>query len=140
MKHLKRFNENTESHTDNTNMLPTYQDILDMVESKQLKFVNCDEESIKKRINRLYEYNKEKFPNYLDMPISTYASTSDDLYLITMSMSLCIVVESGTPTTIIGEYELFNPFIFGDNVICPGHDSITCYNVKTGESKTKHIR
>lgn len=136
MKHLKKYNEST----DNPDMLPTYQDILDMIAAKQLKFVNCDEDRITSHINRVKDYNSERFPNFLERPISTYARTNDSVYLISMGDSFCVVVESGTPTTIIGEYELFNPFLFGEIVICPGHDSITCYNMETGESKTGHIR
>lgn len=136
MEHLRRFNEADE----NPNMLPTYQDILDMIAAKQLKLVNCDEQRIIESINRMKEYNRERFPNFLERPITTYARTSEPVYLISLGGSYCIVVESGTPTTIISEYELINPFIFGDIVICPGHDSITCYNMETGESKTGHIR
>jgi hypothetical protein len=44
--------------------------------------------------------------------------------------SFLIVFEEGKPSVIIGEYELCNSFEFGDVVICPGHDSITCYNKK----------
>jgi hypothetical protein len=33
-----------------------------------------------------------------------------------------------------------NPFVFGDIIVVPGHDSITCYNFKTGEDTTGDIR
>lgn len=138
MKNLKRFNQLNEA--DNPNMLPTYQDILDMLEAKQLKLVRCESQHVIDDINRTKGYNEERFPNFLERPITTYARTEDPIYLISLDTSYCIVVESGVPTTIIREYELFNPFIFNDIIICPGHDSITCYNIETGESKTGHIR
>ena len=37
-------------------------------------------------------------------------------------------------------YEIMNPFVFGDVIVVPGHDAVTCYNFKTGESKSGFIR
>jgi hypothetical protein len=51
-----------------------------------------------------------------------------------------LIVKDGKIEVAISEYEISNPFVFGDIVIVPGHDSITCYNLKTGESTTEHIR
>jgi hypothetical protein len=51
-----------------------------------------------------------------------------------------LIVKDGKIEVAIYEYEMSNPFVFGDIVIVPGHDSITCYNLKTGESTTEHIR
>jgi len=141
MKHIKQFNEASDS---NPNLLPTYQDIIDMLDAKQLKTINCDEEDIKKYINRIIEMNKEKKPNLVNEPFDPYmlrrGNDSNGTQLASLFDSYCVVVENGVPSVIISEYELMNPFIFGDVVICPGHDSITCYNIETGESKTGDIR
>ena len=141
MKHIKQFNEASDS---NPNLLPTYQDIIDMIDAKQLKMINCDEESIKKYINRIVEMNKERKPNLINEPFDTYmlrrGGDINGTQLASLFDSYCVVVENGVPTAIISEYELMNPFIFGDVVICPGHDSITCYNIETGGYKTGHIR
>jgi len=51
-----------------------------------------------------------------------------------------LIVKDGKIEVAISEYEISNPFVFGDVVIVPGHDSITCYNLKTGESTTEYIR
>jgi hypothetical protein len=51
-----------------------------------------------------------------------------------------LIVKDGKIEVAIYEYEISNPFVFGDIVIVPGHDSVTCYNLKTGESTTEHIR
>lgn len=141
MKHIKQFNEASDS---NPNSLPTYQDIIDMLDAKQLKTIKCDEEDIKKYISRIIEMNKEKKPNLINEPFDPYmlrrGGDTNGTQLASLFDSYCVVVENGVPSVIISEYELMNPFIFGDVVICPGHDSITCYNIETGESKTGHIR
>jgi hypothetical protein len=51
-----------------------------------------------------------------------------------------LIVKDGKIEVAIYEYEISNPFIFGDIVVVPGHDAITCYNFKTGESTTEYIR
>jgi hypothetical protein len=51
-----------------------------------------------------------------------------------------LIVKDGRIEVAISEYEIMNPFVFGDVVIVPGNDSITCYNFKTGESTTEQIR
>ena len=51
-----------------------------------------------------------------------------------------LIVKDGEIEVVIYEYEIMNPFVFGDIVVVPGHDSITCYNYKTGESTKEHIR
>jgi hypothetical protein len=51
-----------------------------------------------------------------------------------------LIVKDGKIEVAISEYEISNPFLFGDVIVVPGHDSITCYNFKTGESATEYIR
>jgi hypothetical protein len=51
-----------------------------------------------------------------------------------------LIVKDGKIEVAISEYEISNPFVFGDVIIVPGHDSITCYNLKTGEHTTEGIR
>ena len=51
-----------------------------------------------------------------------------------------LIVRDGQIEVAIYEYEIINPFVFGDIIVVPGHDSITCYNFKTGEDKSGFIR
>jgi hypothetical protein len=51
-----------------------------------------------------------------------------------------LIVKDGKIEVAIYEYEIMNPFVFGDIIVVPGHDSITCYNFKTGEDKSGDIR
>jgi hypothetical protein len=51
-----------------------------------------------------------------------------------------LIVKDGRIEVAISEYEISNPFVFGDVIVVPGNDSITCYNYKTGESTTEYIR
>jgi len=51
-----------------------------------------------------------------------------------------LIVKDGQIQVAIYEYEIMNPFVFGDVIVVPGHDSITCYNYKTGEYKVGYIR
>ena len=51
-----------------------------------------------------------------------------------------LIVKDGKIEVAISEYEIMNPFVFGDIIVVPGHDSITCYNFKTGEDTTGDIR
>ena len=50
------------------------------------------------------------------------------------------IVKDGKIEVAIYEYEITNPFVFGDVIVVPGHDSITCYNYKTDEVKVGYIR
>ena len=56
------------------------------------------------------------------------------------SSEFVLIVKDGKIEVAISEYEISNPFLFGDVIVVPGHDSITCYNFKTGESTTEYIR
>jgi hypothetical protein len=50
------------------------------------------------------------------------------------------IVKDGKIEVAIYEYEIMNPFVFGDVIVVPGHDSITCFNYKTDEVKVGYIR
>jgi hypothetical protein len=130
MRHLKSFNEENEFNQ------VTYKDILDLVENDQVKLINIEKESIIDYINQMLEYSKRRGVDILNNPIETDRRKG----LVEIGDSFLIVFEEGKPSVIIGEYELCNSFEFGDVVICPGHDSITCYNKKTGEHQTSYIR
>ena len=130
MKHLKTFNEENEFKS------VTYKDLLDLVESDQIKLINTEKENIVEYIDEIVELNqKRRGVDILNNPIA-----KNQRSLVTIDDSFVVLFEGGNPTVIIGEYELCNPFEFGDVVICPGHDSITCYDKKTGEHKTAYIR
>lgn len=131
MKHLKNFNEGNES-----NQL-TYKDILDLVEKDLIKLINIEKGVIIDYINRMVDLNlKRRKVNILNNPIGRGQKEE----LVEVGEEFVIVIDEYKPSVIIGEYELCNAFQFGDVVICPGHDSITCYNKTTGEHTTSHIR
>jgi hypothetical protein len=123
MNEIKRFNESLESG------VPTHAELLNLVKNGNIKLINAEEDSIEDYINMLIKYNKNK--DILKSPIGIERNG-----LIQLGESFVFL----HPNIIIGEYELLNPFTFGEVVICPGHDSITCYDKKTGESKTSYIR
>ena len=56
------------------------------------------------------------------------------------SAEFVLIVKDGKIEVAISEYEIINPFVFGDVIVVPGHDSITCYNFKTGEHIIEAIR
>lgn len=126
MQHLKPFNESNAGQV-------TYKDILDLVSTDQIKIIRTKKEYIVDYINQMVELNSRRGRDILNNPIGKGS-------FITIGDSFVVIIENGTPTVIISEYELSNPFQFGDIVICPGHDSITCYNKVTGEHTTSHIR
>ncbi len=151
MKHIKKYNEAVE----NPNLIPKYQDIIDMIDANQLKIINTTGDSVKEYIINSYQRNiptgldngsttSIRRDSMLDRPIDPYMlrrrGNGGHIQLASLDEAFCVVVENGTPSAIIREYELMNPFLFGSVVICPGHDSITCYDIETGESKTSHIR
>ena len=131
MRHLKSFNEENEFNQ------VTYKDILDLVENDQLKLINIEKKVIINYINEMMKLNfKHRGVDILNNPIESGRIKG----LVEIGDSFVVVFEDNKPSVIIGEYELSNPFEFGDVVVCPGHDSITCYNKKTGEHQTSYIR
>jgi hypothetical protein len=131
MRHLKSFNEENEFNQ------VTYKDILDLVENDQLKLINIEKKVIINYINEMVKLNfKGRGVDILNNPIESGRRKG----LVEIGDSFVVVFEDNKPSVIIGEYELCNPFEFGDVVVCPGHDSITCYNKKTGEHQTSYIR
>ncbi len=51
-----------------------------------------------------------------------------------------IVFKEYKPVAIISQYEMMNSFVFKNVVVCPGRDSIVCYDIESGEYKKEHIR
>jgi len=125
---IKRFNE--------SKSIITFQQLLDMIDKNEIDVVNTDKESLGEYLERLSRYNKGK--DFFKEPIMNVRQRDN---LIEVGEDFCIVLnESGEPIALIGEYELCNSFIFNNVVICPGHDSITCYDLTDGSHKTTHIR
>ena len=105
----------------------TWGELYEAVKSKSIRAINLEVEDL--------EYHLEdKDPTSLvcrGRRIRNEICEVDDLVL---------VLDGSVVDAIICENELINPFVFGDIVVCPGHDSITCYNKVTKEHKTSHIR
>jgi hypothetical protein len=63
-----------------------------------------------------------------------------NLLLINYEEGVVYLDDEGTPKVIVFEYEISNPLVFADVLIVPGHDSITCYDLKNEVFKTVSIR
>lgn len=127
MKHVSKFNENVGDNG------VTYGDLLELVESDELKLINTSKTGVQKYIKALIELNLNR--------------RNKDITNDPLRINRSGIIEIGeeyaflpNEKVLIGEYELYNSFIFGDVVICPGHDSITCYNLNTGEHVRQYIR
>jgi len=111
MKHIKKFNED-----------------MDMESGLGFKLIGIEESEIEGDIK--IEYSFGKLPDGSELKEGYDEGDTE----------FALIVKDGRIEVAIYEYEISNPFIFGDVVIVPGHDSITCYNSKTGESTTEEIR
>jgi hypothetical protein len=92
-------------------------------------------ESIKGFLNR----NLKRFPDVNTEPIEDPKRIRDGISEVGYN-HVVVFDEKLAPVALITEYEMMNPFVFGDVVIVPGRDSITCYDKSTGEFKREHIR
>ena len=110
MKHLKKYNEDMES------------------DELGFKLVNMEPEELDGEI--VIGQSLNKLPDGSELK-EGYDEEGREFVLI---------VRDGQIEVAIYEYDIMNPFIFGDIIVVPGHDSITCYNFKTGEDKTGFIR
>jgi hypothetical protein len=111
MKHIKKFNED-----------------MDMESGLGFKLIGIEADEIEGDIRIGYSFGK--------LPDGSELKEGSD----EAGHEFALIVKDGRIEVAISEYEISNPFVFGDVVIVPGHDSITCYNFKTGESKSGYIR
>ena len=111
MKHIKKFNED-----------------MDMESGLGFKLIGIEADEIEGDIRIGYSFGK--------LPDGSELKEGSD----EAGHEFALIVKDGRIEVAISEYEISNPFVFGDVVIVPGHDSITCYNFKTGENTTKYIR
>jgi hypothetical protein len=142
MKHLKKYNESTEHPTPYT-----WDELIYIINNNEVSFVNCEKgdiiewiENYLTRISNPTNSTKPWYnPDINTSPISNPYRRGGNLIDVG-NENVLVLGSDGKPSAIIGEYEMSNPFIFDDVVIVPGHDSITCYNMKTGKHITSHIR
>ena len=111
MKHIKKFNED-----------------MDMESGLGFKLIGIEADEIEGDIRIGYSFGK--------LPDGSELKEGSD----EAGHEFALIVKDGKIEVAISEYEIMNPFVFGDVIIVPGHDSITCYNLKTGESTTEYIR
>jgi len=111
MKHIKKFNED-----------------MDMESGLGFKLIGIEESEIEGDIKIGYSFGK--------LPDGSELKEGHD----NGGAEFALIVKDGRIEVAISEYEISNPFLFGDVIVVPGHDSITCYNLKTGESTTEYIR
>jgi len=115
MKHLKKFNEDM--------------DDMDMNDDLGFKLVNMEPDELEGDIT-IGRGSHGKLPDGSELK-EGYDEEGREFILI---------VKDGKIEVAIYEYEIMNPFVFEDIIVVPGHDSITCYNFKTGEHTTGQIR
>ena len=111
MKHLKKFNEDMES------------------DELGFKLINMEPDELNGEIE-IGKYTLGRLPDGSELK-EGFDEEGREFVLI---------VKDGKIEVAISEYEIMNPFVFGDIIVVPGNDSITCYNFKTGESKSGFIR
>ena|ERR1022692_2102483 len=139
---MKKFTESLGSKTKTT-----WRQFLKMIEDDEIQLVNYNKEEVINQISNKIEFNKTRNGfDLLDIEVGRNTpqdrirdgiSQFDDFVIVYDPTTIDI---DNTPIAIIGEYELSNPFVFGDIVICPGHDSVTVYNKETKEHKKGYIR
>ncbi len=111
MKHLKKFNEDMESN-----------------DELGFKLIGISEDEIETEIE--IGQSLDKLSDGSELKVG-YDEEGNEFVLI---------VKDGMIEVAIYGYEIMNPFVFGDVIVVPGHDAVTCYNFKTGESKSGFIR
>jgi hypothetical protein len=86
--------------------------------------------------------NPEFDEDFLDIEfnIMDRVDNIDDYKIYYLSWTIAVVVKNGTPIVIGMLNELFNPNIFQNMLVLPGHDMICCVNLDTGEYKKMYIR
>jgi hypothetical protein len=137
MKHIKKY---TESKEQDGGPILTWRMILDNLD--KIKLVNLTKSDVEEFIKDLQKNDRNVWGRKIDLDseVDPYFKKSHLTNIAVFEDFAILVDENDTPTTLIYEYELSNPFEFGDIIICPGHDSITCYNKVTGESISEGIR
>lgn len=127
---IRKFNESE-------NYILTWGNLKEIVENGDVQLVNME----------MGDFLDSMENQDLEQPLYRKAPTNglqevDELFVIVFDKnSINYDMNSiPEPIAVIGEYEIMNPFVFGDVVIVPGHDSITCFNMNTGESTTSYIR
>ena len=111
MKHIKKFNED-----------------MDMESGLGFKIIGIEADEIEGDIRIGYSFGK--------LPDGSELKEGSD----EAGHEFALIVKDGKIEVAISEYEIINPFVFGDVIVVPGHDSITCYNFKTGEHIIEAIR
>ena len=110
--------------------IPTWGETIELIKEGKVKLIGYE-------IEELEEYCDDE--SCLDKPIGNKKYISEGISDIDERFVI-VYNDDFIPTAVISEYELMNPFVFGDVIVCPGHDSVTCYNKVTGEHTTGHIR
>lgn len=116
----------------------TWDELLYRLESGEIKVRGRDKEEYIEMIKANMTEMSKRDPDINTSPIVDPKRIHNGIaevydYLIVFDDNLA-------PVAILDEYEMMNPFVFGDVVIVPGRDSITCYNKLTREIKRAHIR
>lgn len=119
MKHLKKYNEDMDEDMDPGSHL----------KNNYLVVGSMNPDEVEGQI----ETEPRAFANLLDGSELKFGFDEGGAEFV------CIV-KDGEIEVAIYEYEITNPFVFGDVIVVPGHDSITCFNYKTGEDKVGYIR
>lgn len=143
IKKFGELNEGNESNEFDPKEL-TWGEFLNMAKNDKLgKIIHYELkyliEDIKNAVARNSDFLNKKIINS-KWDISSYEN--DNYVMIYYAGEFIIVFneEKNGIDAIVGEYEISNPFVFGDVLIVPGHDSITCYNKVTKETTTSQIR
>jgi hypothetical protein len=111
----------------------TWEELSELISNKRIKLIGYSESEFK-------QYFTKHFPNPI-IGKYTHSFTDGENVCYTDNNKFVLVIgKMNDPEAIIFEYELFKPFIFDNIVVCPGHDSVTCYSLETKNYATNYIR
>ena len=133
MKHLKKYNEST-NHPEPY----TWDELIYRIENGECKLPP----SKYSPMDEVKSDALESIKRYLSMntaPIEDPKRIIDGIAEVGGNY-VAVFDDDLAPVALITEYDMMNPFVFGNVVIVPGRDSITCYDKSTGEFKRERIR
>ena len=134
MRHLKKFNESSEYQP------YTWDELVYSIDEGELDYVRCNREDVRNYITNMIASYLDPSKKWHNPDKNTSPISEGKCLLTEIGPYVLVFNNDGVPMAFISEYEMMNPFVFGDIAIIPGRDSITCYNIKTREHKREHIR
>lgn len=107
--------------------ITTWREFIELIANDEVVIINMEKRYWIDTKERYSLINMKK--DIMDEPIDKNANKKIKGILWLYQDDLVVVLDDNEkPTVVINENAIFNPFIFEDTVIAPGHDAIICYN------------